>query len=1380
MGVEAGSLHGMMLSGNSFSGNGQNRVLVIGGSVADGARLIPPQTGLEGYELQNDLAVPAGVTLTIEPGAVVMGRDNTELKVLGRLQAVGTVTQPITFTSATDSGPSQWSGLVFDGGTGELRHVTVRYGGDYTSLMSNGSNITVRNVLAGEVRIESSQVRSEENTGTGDYGLYVLNSRVVVSDTLFANNGNVTSDYTLYASGASTTITVTNSTFQNNAGYGLYAGNGATVTVTSSTVQGNGNVGIRVQDSTVTIKTSGITGNANFGIQNASLNPIVQAVNNWWGHPSGPYHPTTNPGGLGNRVSDYVVFDPWLVVPAGSRESTALVPGQPVADSVSPLGYKDYHLVTTAGQSLVVEVAPLSGSNTLWVYSRLGDLPLWTRYDLRAQEKTKRGTYELLISPTRDGIYYFSVYGRDVSNTGGNYQIVVNVVERYLSDVSPRSAGNAGEITLNLLGLPFVNDMRVELRGLDLPTLAADNVTQESSTSIRPQFDLTGATVGVYDVYAIWPGGGEEGLEAAFEVIPGIGPCLEVQLLVPGSVRRGRQYGLSVEYSNVGDADMPAPLLRISAEGAELRLPEQDDFIGSSIQLFGTNAGIPAAILPPGAGGRISLIFRTTIASGVVDFTVWRLVVAETSSLAAARLKTVPLDASDAFEGTFATFGKTESDYLATPSDNLHSLPGEHTHDVSSMIPLELQQTTNVSGLQLTVSQPGRSRAVPQTDITMVTGTVAVEDQVESAVRQALAHASDILPASDYYAISAVRAEDTWLFVSVVGLKGLDADLNWNLLDHASWFGLTLLRQDKDGRWTGAVEGTTEFSLLLEDVPEKTLSTRAKHDLDPLQRRLLTSSITYCFPWEPGTKMQYGQKGVHGADFKKVVPGWRAVDFCSDGDTDPGHAPNRLLAATAGAIGWVCQPKPGEKTTTILINGDLLYAHLVTNTNLYTGRSVNQGEELGELQTGTFSETCGYATDQDGDWFHVHWAFPDTESFQVEDWTLNLSDEIWQRGSETHGTEEWIKAGEPYTPTNLSASATGENSIRLEWRDESDIEDGFKILRDGSEIDTVGANVETYDDDGLSHSLVCSTTYRYYVKAYNSFGDPETSDTIVATTSNIGIATTYDCPPDYFDKEPADDDVTDIVRPIDPNEKVGPEGAGSERAVTVSDELRYTVYFENLPAATAPAQEVVITDRLDPDLDWTSFHFDEIAFGDRVIPVADGTYQSQTRQTVTDYREGVDKEWWVDIDSEINPLTGQVEWTFRTLDPETGELPEDPLAGFLPPNDDTGRGEGHVAFSIRPNSDRPDGTVLTNQATIVFDTEASIVTNEVTNTLCVLSGDLDDNGRVDVADVVEVASHWRCRRGDDCYHERYDLDKDDDIDIVDIMLVVVDWGASCW
>jgi len=38
----------------------------------------------------------------------------------------------------------------------------------------------------------------------------------------------------------------------------------------------------------------------------------VDAINNWWGSSSGPYHPTLNPSGTGDKVSDYVIFDPWL------------------------------------------------------------------------------------------------------------------------------------------------------------------------------------------------------------------------------------------------------------------------------------------------------------------------------------------------------------------------------------------------------------------------------------------------------------------------------------------------------------------------------------------------------------------------------------------------------------------------------------------------------------------------------------------------------------------------------------------------------------------------------------------------------------------------------------------------------------------------------------------------------------------------------------------------------------------------------------------------------------------------------------------------------------------------------------------------------------
>ena len=79
---------------------------------------------------------------------------------------------------------------------------------------------------------------------------------------------------------------------------------------------------------------------------------------------------------------------------------------------------------------------------------------------------------------------------------------------------------------------------------------------------------FTGSVTGLYDLYATWPDGNTESLFAAFQIKPGIGPRLETRVIAPSDVRPGRQYGMQVEYANTGDANMPAPLLRIAAQNA--------------------------------------------------------------------------------------------------------------------------------------------------------------------------------------------------------------------------------------------------------------------------------------------------------------------------------------------------------------------------------------------------------------------------------------------------------------------------------------------------------------------------------------------------------------------------------------------------------------------------------------------------------------------------------------------------------------------------------------------------------------------------------------------------------------------------------------------
>ena len=70
------------------------------------------------------------------------------------------------------------------------------------------------------------------------------------------------------------------------------------------------------------------------------------------------------------------------------------------------------------------------------------------------------------------------------------------------------------------------------------------------------------------------------------------------------------------------------------------------------------------------------------------------------------------------------------------------------------------------------------------------------------------------------------------------------------------------------------------------------------------------------------------------------------------------------------------------------------------------------------------------------------------------------------------------------------------------------------------------------------------------------------------------------------------------VTSIDPNDIIGPPGPGASRFITGTSPLSYQVLFENLPAATAPAQRVEISNQLDPAVfDPELVMFDRVQFG---------------------------------------------------------------------------------------------------------------------------------------------------------------------------------------
>ena len=60
--------------------------------------------------------------------------------------------------------------------------------------------------------------------------------------------------------------------------------------------------------------------NTEYGIEIQNTLYAINATHNWWGDPSGPYHPVENPSGKGDYITSNVNFKPWLEDPYPSEK----------------------------------------------------------------------------------------------------------------------------------------------------------------------------------------------------------------------------------------------------------------------------------------------------------------------------------------------------------------------------------------------------------------------------------------------------------------------------------------------------------------------------------------------------------------------------------------------------------------------------------------------------------------------------------------------------------------------------------------------------------------------------------------------------------------------------------------------------------------------------------------------------------------------------------------------------------------------------------------------------------------------------------------------------------------------------------------------------
>jgi uncharacterized repeat protein (TIGR01451 family) len=275
---------------------------------------------LQVHRLTGDLVVPGGITLTLEPGALVKADRYRGITVQsgGRLLALGDEAEPVILTSVRDdtlggdtngdgnltaAAPGDWGGIVA-AGEAALRGGHLLYTGYAGGGLRVGSGAEVD--FAGGLIRDSSGV-GVAVSGTGRLGL--SGSRIE------RNLGGA-----MVVDGDQAWVHVTGSSLVENGLEGNPGGgvrNNGTATVVLGGAPGAGN---------------SILANAGFGAYQAGTGATMLATYNWWGDASGPKHLTLNPDALGEEVSDRVAFEPWLT-------ESATLPAGTLVQLLAPLSF---------------------------------------------------------------------------------------------------------------------------------------------------------------------------------------------------------------------------------------------------------------------------------------------------------------------------------------------------------------------------------------------------------------------------------------------------------------------------------------------------------------------------------------------------------------------------------------------------------------------------------------------------------------------------------------------------------------------------------------------------------------------------------------------------------------------------------------------------------------------------------------------------------------------------------------------------------------------------------------------------------------------------------------------------------------------------------
>ncbi len=242
------------------------------------------------FRVHGDITVPNGQTLTIEPGVNVIFSGNYKFNVQGRLLAVGTQQDTITFTAQDTA--TGWHGIRFvntpsTNDTSKIIYCKLQYGKAVTGTYYDQCGGALYVQSFSKLLISNCLIKFNVNGGNPDYTgggaiCFWAASPILINCTISNNNGTTGGGIICWSSA---NPIISNNIFANNTaldGGGIYIGNSSNPHVTNNVVVHNqahdNGGGIRCNGSNPCIVNNTIANNTAVyggGVDCYSSNPII-------------------------------------------------------------------------------------------------------------------------------------------------------------------------------------------------------------------------------------------------------------------------------------------------------------------------------------------------------------------------------------------------------------------------------------------------------------------------------------------------------------------------------------------------------------------------------------------------------------------------------------------------------------------------------------------------------------------------------------------------------------------------------------------------------------------------------------------------------------------------------------------------------------------------------------------------------------------------------------------------------------------------------------------------------------------------------------------------------------------------------------------------